>query len=156
VAANGTINLDPIGWRGAKINASATLEDSSLEDPLTFVARPFSAHNDWHGEISLRYDVPNSNWAFGGGFNWSHVQPFVRLAETSIDYEGPIYSFAFIEHKDVFGLTVNLNVFNLTDGRGLYHRIVHTGLRDRTPISFYEDRNLSIQPIFRLQVKGSF
>ena len=31
----------------------------------------------------------------------------------------------------MFGLTVNLNVFNLTDGRGLFHRAVHTGLRDR-------------------------
>ena len=156
ISTTATINLDPIGWKGAKINANARIEDSSLPDPLTFIDRPFSGHNDFGGEISLRYDVPDSNWAMGAGFNWTHVQPYVRLFETGRDYEGPIYSFAFVEHKDVFGLTVNLNVFNLTDGRGIFHRTVYTGLRDRTPISFFEDRNLSVQPIIRLQVKGSF
>ncbi len=156
VALNGTINLDPIGWKGAKINAGATFEDSNVEDPLTFIPRPFSGINDWRGEISIRYDVPDSNWAMGAGFNWSHVQPYIRLFETGRDYEGPIYSFAFIEHKDVFGLTVNLNVFNVTDGRAIFHRTVYTGLRDRTPISYFEHRDLSVQPIIRLQVKGDF
>ena len=38
----------------------------------------------------------------------------------------------------MFGLTVNLNVFNLTDGRAIFDRTVYTGLRDRSPISFIE------------------
>ena len=156
VSVNGTINMDTIGWKGAKIDFNAAVEDSNLADPLTFLDRPFSGHNDFNGEISLRYDIPESDWAMGGGFNWTHVQPYVRLFETGMDYEGPIYSFAFIEHKDVFGLTVNLSVFNVTDGRSIFRRVVHTGLRDRSPIAFIEDRNLSVQPIFRLQVKGSF
>jgi hypothetical protein len=156
VAANATVNLDPLGWKGAKINANATLEDSNLEDPLTFAGRPFSGHEDWGGEISLRYDVPKSNWALGGGFNWTHVQPYVRLFETGHDYEGPIYSFAFIENKDVFGLTVNLNMFNLTAGEGFFDRTVYTGLRDRSPIAFVERRRLNISTIYRLSIKGSF
>ena len=156
VAANATVNLDPLGWKGAKINANATLEDSNLEDPLTFAGRPFSGHEDWGGEISLRYDVPKSNWALGGGFNWTHVQPYVRLFETGHDYEGPIYSFAFIENKDVFGLTVNLNMFNLTSGEGFFDRTVYTGLRDRSPIAFVERRRLNISTIYRLSIKGSF
>jgi hypothetical protein len=156
ITANGTINFDPIGWQGAKINASATFEDSSLQDPLTGEDRPFSSHNDWRGEISLRYDVPQSDWAMGAGFNWTHVQPYVRLSEVGKDYEGPIYTFGFIENKDVFGLTVNLNVFNMTGGRGFYDRTVWTGLRDRTPILFIESRRLDVSTIYRLQVKGSF
>jgi hypothetical protein len=156
LAANATVNLDPLGWKGAKINANATLEDSNLEDPLTFAGRPFSGHEDWGGEISLRYDVPKSNWAFGGGFNWTHVRPYIRLFETGHDYEGPIYSFAFIENKDVFGLTVNLNMFNLTAGEGFFDRTVYTGLRDRSPIAFVERRRLNISTIYRLSIKGSF
>ena len=156
IAANATINLDPVGWKGAKINANAAFEDSKLEDPLTFMDRPFSGHKDWGGEISLRYDMPKSNWAFGGGFNWTHVQPYVRLFETGHDYEGPIYSFAFVENKDVFGLTVNLNMFNLTAGEGFFDRTVYTGLRDRSPIAFVERRRLNISTIYRLSIKGSF
>ena len=151
-----TINLDPLGWKGAKINANGRIEDSTLADPLTAIDRPFSSHNYTGGEVSLRYDVPESDWALGGGFNWSINQPYVRLFETGRDYEGPVYTFAFIEHKDVFGLTVNLNVFNLTGGQGLFDRTVYTGLRDRSPVSFVEHRRLDVSTIYRLQVRGSF
>ena len=151
-----TINLDPLGWKGAKINANGRIEDSTLADPLTAIDRPFSSHNSTGGDVSLRYDVPESDWALGGGFNWSINQPYVRLFETGRDYEGPVYTFAFIEHKDVFGLTVNLNVFNLTGGQGLFDRTVYTGLRDRSPVSFVEHRRLDVSTIYRLQVRGSF
>ena len=156
ISTTGTLNLDPLGWQGAKINFNGAYEESTLADPLTLADRPFSAHNDWRGEISLRYDIPKSNWAMGGGFNWTHVEPYVRLFEVGTDYEGPIYTFAFIENKDVFGLTVNFNVFNLTGGRGFFDRTVWTGYRDRSPISFVESRRLDVSTIYRLQIKGSF
>jgi hypothetical protein len=156
ISTTGTINMDPLGWAGAKVNFNAAYEESELEDPLTFLQRPFSGHNDWRGEISLRYDMPKTNWAMGGGFNWTHVEPYIRLTEVGKDYEGPIYTFAFIENKDVFGLTVNLNVFNLTGGRGFYDRTVWNGYRDRSPISFIESRRLDVSTIYRLSIKGSF
>jgi hypothetical protein len=155
VRLQGTLNLDPIGWRGAKINFNGTLETSDLRDPLTGIHRPMG--NNWaNGEFSLRYDIPKSNWAMGGGADWTYVDPYVRLFEVGRNYEGPIYTFAFIENKNVFGLTVNLNVFNLTGGKAIFERTVWTGLRDRSPIAFIEARRLSVQPIFRLQVKGNF
>jgi hypothetical protein len=56
----------------------------------------------------------------------------------------------------VFGLTVNLMVFNLTNGRAIYHRTVYNDLRDSSSVLFIEDRDLSVQPIFRLQITGNF
>jgi hypothetical protein len=156
IVGNATINLDPLGWKGAKVNVGATAERSNLRDPLTGVDRPFSGHRDFGGEISLRYDVPQSDWAMGGGFNWIHVKPNVRLFEVNTDYEGPIYSFAFIENKDVHGLTVNLNVFNLTGGRIYFDRTVWNGLRDQSTVSFIERRRMKVSTIFRIQVKGNF
>jgi len=153
---NATVNLDPLGWKGAKITANGRLEDSALPDPLTAIDRPFSSHNYTGGEVSLRYDVPESDWAMGGGFNWNVNRPYVRLFEVGQDYEGPVYTFAFIENKDVFGLTVNLNVFNLTGGQGLFDRTVYTGLRDRSPIAFVERRRLDVSTIYRITVRGSF
>jgi len=153
---NGTVNMDPLGWKGAKLNLYAQVEDSHLKDPLTLEGRPFSGHTDWNGEISLRYDVPKSDWAFGAGFQWTHAQDFVRLSEVSKEYEGPIYTWAFIENKDVFGLTVNFNVFNLTDGRAIFDRAVYSGYRDIFPLIYREHRNLSVQPIFQLRISGTF
>ena len=153
---NATINLDPLGWKGAKITANGRIEDSTLPDPLTSVDRPFSSHNYTGGEATLRYDVPDSDWAMGGGFNWDINRPYVRLFEVGRDYEGPVYTFAFVENKDVFGLTVNLNMFNLTGGRSIFDRTVYTGLRDRSPVSFIERRRLDVSTIYRLTVRGSF
>ncbi|MGX7896656.1 TonB-dependent receptor domain-containing protein [Tsuneonella sp. HG222] len=154
--ANATINLDPLGWKGAKITSASTYEASRLDDPLTGMGRPFSGIRDFRNDTTLRWDVPASDWAFGVGMNVNHSQPFVRLSETSKDYEGPVYTFGFVEHKDVLGLTVNLNVFNLTDGHAFFRRTVYSGLRDRSPIVSVEDRRIGVSQIFRLQVKGSF
>ena len=153
---NATINLDPLGWKGAKITGNGRIEDSKLPDPLTSLDRPFSNHNYTGGEVTLRYDIPDSDWALGGGLNWDINRPYVRLFEVGRDYEGPVYTFAFVENKDVFGLTVNLNMFNLTGGRSLFDRTVYTGLRDRSPVSFVEHRRLNVSTIYRLTVRGSF
>jgi hypothetical protein len=154
---NATINLDPLGWKGARITANGRYEESNLPDPLTLVDRPFSNHNFTGGEVSLRYDIPQSDWALGGGANWSLNKDYVRLFEVGRNYEGPVYSFVFVENKDVFGLTVNLNVFNpMNDGRSFFDRTVWTGLRDRSPIAFVERQRLKVAPIVRLQVRGSF
>lgn len=155
VSLNATVNLDPLGWKGAKVTASGFLENSSLPDPLTGADRPFSNHNYTDGDVTLRWDVPDSDWAMGGGFNWSINKPFVRLFEVGRGYEGP-YTFAFIENKDVFGLTVNLNMFNLTAGQDHFDRTIYTGLRDRSPIATIERRRSDISTIYRLQVRGSF
>jgi hypothetical protein len=56
----------------------------------------------------------------------------------------------------VFGLTMNLNVFNLTGGQTIFDRTVWTGLRDRSPIEFIERRRNNVSTIFRFTVKGSF
>ncbi|HWK40553.1 MAG TPA: TonB-dependent receptor [Croceibacterium sp.] len=153
---NATINLDPLGWKGARITANGRLEDSSLSDPLTGIDRPFSSHNYAEGEVALRYDIPASNWAVGGGFEWDLYKPYVRLSEVGHDYEGPVYTYAFIENKNVLGLTVNLNVFNLTSGQSMFDRTVWTGLRDRSAIEFVERRRMFVSAIYRLTVKGSF
>lgn len=153
---NATLNLDPLGWKGAKITANGRIEGSSLADPLTSRDRPFSSHNYTGGEANLRYDVPDSDWAMGGGFNWSINKPYVRLFEVGQDYEGPVYAFAYIENKDVFGLTVNLNVFNLSGGRSFFDRTIWTGLRDRSLIASVERRRLDVSTIYRISIKGSF
>jgi hypothetical protein len=153
---NATINLDPIGFKGAKLDLYGKIEEANLADPLTGIDRAFSYHYDRSTSISLRHDIPGSDWAWGGGMQYDHVLPYYRLGEVGLDYEGPIYTWAFIEHKDVFGLTVNLNVFNLTDGRAIFERTVYGGYRDTAPVLFVERRNMSVQPIFQLRVSGTF
>jgi hypothetical protein len=44
----------------------------------------------------------------------------------------------------------------MTDGRAVFYRTVYDGLRTDNNVSFNEGRELSVQPIFRLQLTGNF
>jgi len=85
-----------------------------------------------------------------------HIQPTFRLQESGTQWEGPVWAGLFVEHKDVFGLTVNARVSNVFNARSLWNRTVYTGPRDTSPVAFHEDRDRLIGPIFRLSVKGDF
>ena len=151
-----TLELSQIGWNGAKLDGALSADDTRLRDPLTGVPRAFSGQYNVSGNINLRHDVPSSNWAWGAGLEYNHVRPYYRLSEVGRDWEGPIYTYAFIEHKDVLGMTANLQVFNLTNGRARFERTVWDGYRDRSPVVFSEYRNLSVQPIVQFRLTGSF
>ena len=156
LAADATINLDALGWKGARLTSGTTYEETSLPDPLTGERRPFGGHRSFRNDTTLRWDIPRSDWALGVGFNATHIEPYVRLTEVGRNWEGPIYTFAYVENKDVLGLTVNLQAFNLGTGGAFFKRTVYDGLRNDAPVLFHEDRSNSVSTIFRLQIKGNF
>ncbi|MCB2066567.1 MAG: TonB-dependent receptor plug domain-containing protein [Erythrobacter sp.] len=153
---NSTFNLDPVGFAGAKIDLTVQFEDSALDDPLTGERRPFSSSQDRTVNLNLRHDVPRSNWAWGAGFDYFHTLPGYLTGEVTRDWEGPVYTYAFVENKDVFGLTARVQVYNLTNGRARLDRMVWDGYRDRSPLLFRETRNLSVQPIISFTLTGNF
>jgi hypothetical protein len=150
-----TFKLDPVGFKGAKIDADLRIEDSNILDPLTLSSRSFSNHYDRTADITLRHDIPGSDWAWGVALTYNHVRPYYRLFEIGRDYEGPIYTYAFVENKDVFGLTVRAQFFNITNGRRILDRTVYTGPRNASPVSFYENRDQAVGPIIEFSVRGT-
>jgi hypothetical protein len=151
-----TLKLDPLGWKGAKIDADLTWEHSRLRDPLTGERHQFSNENNRIANVTLRDDIPNSSWAWGAGVQYSHVLPYYRMFEVGVNYEGPAYTFVFVENKDVFGLDVKAQVFNVTNGRHIFRRTVYDAFRDTGSVLFHEDGNQSVGFIYQLTVKGKF
>jgi len=153
---NSTFQLEPIGFNGAQFELTVDLDWTNLTDPLTGEERRWSGNRNHEIGAELRHDIPGSDWAWGVGADYNNVLPYYRLGETGLSYEGPLYTYAFVEHKDVFGMTAGLTIFNLTDGRARQDRFVYEGYRDRTPLSFRETQNLSVQPIFNFRLSGDF
>ena len=141
---------------GAQLELTLELEESDLTDPLTGESRSWGGHQDREIDVLLRHDIPGSKWAWGLGAEYNHTLPYYRLGETGLNDEGPTYTYGFIEHKDVFGMTANLTIFNLTDGRARQDRFVYEGYRDRTALLFRETQDLSVQPIFNFTLSGDF
>lgn len=150
-----TFNFDPMGWKGAKLDARAQINETELKDPLTGEKRRVSNSLMHFFDISLRHDIPDSDWAWGANVNHQLSARNVRLTEIGRAWEGPYWGSLYAEHKDVFGLTVRATIGNLVGARSMWDRVVYQGRRTG-PIAFIEKRDRLIGPILSFQVRGKF
>jgi hypothetical protein len=151
----GTFQLEPFGWRGAKLDAHLQHEKSSVRDPLTGAMRPISNNLKDVAELALRHDIPDSNWAWGGDLSYAFYARDYRLSEVGRQWEGPVWGSLFIERKNLRGLTVRFNAGNLTNAMSMWQRTVFVDRRTG-PVDFFENRDRRIGPIFSFSVSGKF
>lgn len=151
----GTLKLDNFGWKGAQIEYETFLQDTFLDDPLTGVTRDFNSNTIHFYELNLRHDIPNTDWAWGINYENFLQSPTFRR-DARISYEEPQgFAWAFIEHKDIFGLTGTAYFANLTDTDNNLTRLSYSP--DRTgAIDRIEERNRNFGSIVTLRLKGSF
>ena len=150
-----TIQFDPIGWKGAKIDTVFGFEKTNVRDPLTGDKRPISGTRNRWVELNLRHDIPGSQLAWGAYANYDHFAKNYFLTEVFRSWEGPWWISAYIEHKAVMGMTVRGTVTNLLDARHRFDRTVYDGRRDAHPILFIQRNNQLIGPIFQLSLRGN-
>lgn len=165
-----SILFDPIGWRGAKLDFEGELRKSSLRDPLTGIHRRINDDKIFTYEVNLRQDIPGSNWAWGAGAEDSRYSTTYRLDQTTKFRTGAPYVWAFVEHKDVFGLTVKAELGNLLGRSENFTRAAYGTIlgqpgdldppfvrgRRNGPLGFVEDRSRQFGLIYQLTVSGSF
>lgn len=155
IEAKSTINLDSFGWRGARVDAYAQWQDTEVEDPLTGELRPISNTLMRAATLSLRHDVPATQWAWGGNLIYEYYSMNYRLTEVGRLWEGPVWGDLYLEHKNVYGLTIRGGVHNLLAADSMWDRTVHAGRRT-DPIEYIEKRDRTIGPIFAFQIRGKF
>lgn len=151
----GTFTLDPLGWRGARLDTRFQVQDTSVRDPLTGEPRRISNSLIRFAQVSLRHDLPTTAWAWGGSVNHDVAARDMRLTEDGRQWEGPVWGSLFVEHKDVVGLTVRATAGNLFGARSYWDRTVYVERRGG-PVAFREDRDRRIGPILSLSVSGRF
>jgi hypothetical protein len=156
IVSTSTIKFDPAGLKGLKLDATFVKQTSRLRDPFTGEKRQWSGFTDTQFFATLRYDMPQTDWAFGAEANHNHNQPRYRSNSVDRTWEGPWFANVFVENKDVFALTVRADAGNLLNARSRRDRTVYSGLRGVTPIAFIEERDRLIGPIFTLSVRGNF
>jgi hypothetical protein len=151
----GTFNMDPFGWRGARIDAHVQFERSEVEDPLTFEKRPISGNLKEAADISLRHDIPDTAWAWGTDLSYSFYARDYRLTEVGRFWEGPLWGDLYVERKNWHGITARLSWNNLFNAASMWDRTVYVNRRTG-PVDFIEDRHRRIGPILQLQLSGKF
>ncbi|MBX7533095.1 hypothetical protein K3165_09200 [Qipengyuania sp. 1XM1-15A] len=152
----GTINLDPIGWKGARLDFNGVKRWMSVTDAFTGEDRVFSNDLVDRLEVNFRYDIPDSDWAVGNGINTFNPAGYSRRYETGRGWEGPTFGWFFVEHKDVMGLTVRALAGNMLGARNYFERTVYEGDRPDAPIAYREYMDRRIGPIFNFRISGDF
>ncbi len=155
VIGRGTLLFDVLGWRGARLNGSAEFRGSSVRDPLTGDQRRISGDLRRRWSLDFRYDIPDSDVALGGAISEERFAPVFRLDQIGESSLTKPITAVFIEHKDIFGLTVRLTARNLVDTRDDIRRDVYLDRRDG-PLDFRERQLRRIYLIGVLAISGSF
>jgi hypothetical protein len=151
-----TILFDPIGWTGAKLDATIAAEWTSVRDPLTRRLRPISGIEDRWGSLQIRHDIPHTQIAWSAYVQYQHYVSNYYLTEIDQTLDIPWIAGFYVEDKNVMGMKVRFTVDNLFNGRHLEYRTVWDGYRNATPIAFIEHHNELVGPLFTLSAKGNF
>ncbi len=157
IGLNGTWQLGPIGLPGAKFDFEFRLRDSAYPDPVEDRRLPVEFAQPHSVEIEFRYDLPDSDWAFGTSFEDEGFNPYYRVRESGVSYALDRNLRVFVEHKDVFGLTVQARVSNLLEREVVLERELFTGPRgSNAPLLFSENRRREIGRVINLNISGNF
>lgn len=155
VETQATLLSDGMGWRGTRLDFSLALARSTVRDPLLGTSREISNNELFSTEFRLRHDVQGTPLAFGTRGEWKKNAQAVRLNEVSLNQPSFAQVFAFVEHKNVAGLTVRGRVGNLADQKDRFERTVFAD-RAAGIAAFSEKRERRFGTIFSLDVEGSF
>jgi outer membrane receptor for ferrienterochelin and colicins len=151
-----TINFDPLGWHGAKLDLNAGFEWTRVRDPLTGKNRPITGNYDRWGSAQIRHDIPHTPFAWSVYVQYNHYAKYYYLTEVYSSQDLPWIAGFYVEDKNVMGLTVRFSVDNVPEGWHLFNRTVYAGFRDRNPIAFIERHHDLVGPLFSFSVKGTF
>ena len=150
-----TVLSEGLGWAGTRFDATLSIGRSSVRDPLTGIAREISDSRLGNVNLRLRHDIQGTDWALGSSVFWNEDAPNVRLDEISQRTETFGFVQAFVENKDIAGLTVRAEIANLVNRENRFDRTVFTD-RAGGSVAFIEDRNRKFGTIFTIEIEGSF
>ncbi|MBX7527575.1 TonB-dependent receptor plug domain-containing protein [Qipengyuania sp. 1NDH10] len=156
VQLTATINLDPLGLKGARIDGRAVKRWTDVTDPFTGESRDLSNVERGVIDADFRHDIPSTAWAWGAGIFSQDPAPYSRRYEFGRGWEGPVFARLFVENKDVLGLTVRATAGNILGASNFFERTVFEDPRPDGDILFHEEMDRRIGPIFRFSVSGDF
>jgi hypothetical protein len=155
---DGTLTLlsEGLGWRGTRLDAEFFFTGSSIRDPLLGTTRQLSGNDTVRVGLDLRHDLQGTDWAVGGSANWDDNAPNTRLDEVALrTFSFPGFVSAFVENKDVAGLTLRANIANIAGRDDRFERTVFIDRRLGL-VDFREERFRNFGTIFTLDIEGSF
>lgn len=152
---SGTLKFDPIGVEGAQLEFEVEVAKSRVDDPLTGESRGINRNLRNFFFLEFRHDIAQTDWAYGVFVERFRGTDFFTLNEIASFENSPAFGFAFVEHKDIRGMTGSMflgNIFNQQDrARREFYEPNRLG-----PLTSVEEQRRRFGPVLTLQLEGSF
>jgi len=147
----------PLGMllRGSELKLNATYRHSSVTDPTTGSARRISAQKPLILTADFHQDLPRLKAAWGMTLDAGWRTRTYRFNEIDADRASALLT-AFFDYNPRPGLSFRIEASDLLGRR--YRRMIdfYDGPRGSDPISYRDDRSLSLGPAVMLKVRRSF
>jgi len=156
IVLNGTIKGVDFDFPGLEWNFTAFASGSTIDDPLTGENRRVNDQRRFRLSTDVRYDFQNSDWAIGSDIDFNRRARNFRVTTTELNIPTRPSWDIFVEHQDIFGVKVRLDLNNLLNNERFTERVFFEGRRDLTGIDFIETRNLDNGRALRLTLSGNF
>lgn len=155
VETESTLKLARLGFTGAEVTARGRYYDTEADDPVTGIRRAINGHLIYDYNIELRQDVPSTDIAWGLVLEGFKQEPFYRISDAQLSGNDPPFLMAYLEHKDIAGMTGTVALGNLANQKDTYWRRVYAGDRNG-PLVRTEEYSRAFGPIFTVELKGTF
>lgn len=151
-----TLKGERWGLPGTELNLVFDWRDSIVDDPVQDFSRRLNGDKDIYYEANYRHDIPSTDWAYG-----AFIERYISVRQYrlfSIDRNGvdKPYAAFFVEHKDVLGMTLNVNFGNLLGQQEFFERTRFTARRDVGVPAAIDRAKFDFGPILRVSLSGSF
>lgn len=150
-----TLKFDPLGLKGAELEVQAEAYESEVDDPLTGRARWINGDQVTYFFTRFRHDVPQTNWGYGVGFEVYREAAHFTLSEISHYSSNPGFGFAFVQHKDLMGMTGTFTLGNIVNQRDKSDRQFFDTNR-LGALTAYEETDRKFGPILTFELEGTF
>ena len=153
--ASFTLPFDKLGMKGAQLRAESTWRKSEVTDPTTHTKREITRLPPQEWQAHFTWDMPQYrlNWgidAFGGLREVSYQSDQISITKPKT------YVIPFLEWKPQSDLSLRMELPNVTE-RGLRRtRYIYAGPRDRSTLSYVDDRDIQFGRMIKLRLRKTF
>lgn len=155
IETQSTLKLARLGFEGAELTFNGSYYDTEVEDPLTGAQRSINSHLIYQYNVALRHDIPGTDWAWGAEVEGFKSEPNYQLNQVSLGSNEPAFALAYIQNKDVAGMTATFTLGNLFNQRDKTWRAVYGPDRNGTVVRS-EKFARAFGPIVTFELKGTF
>ncbi|MFC7291921.1 hypothetical protein [Hirschia litorea] len=152
---SGSVKFAQLGINGLRFNYFLAARHSNMVDPVTNETRRIGGEKLSDMNMSLRYDIPNSDWALTGLVQKSRWASNPRISQVQMKAVDTPFTQITIENKDFFGMNAALGIHNLSDQAEILSKTIYPNRR-LAALSRSEYRSRTRGTSVSFSLRGSF